>query len=77
VRTASKKTQRYWDETVPASAIYRNRAAECERRAAEARHPEIAKQYVEMAAEWRVLATQAERREKGPSGTPWEGPSDS
>jgi|ERR1700674_2374927 len=47
----------------PKAADYQARAAECEVRAGEARDPEVKRQLVDLARQWRLMAEQAERQE--------------
>ena len=42
---------------------YRARAADCERRAAQARDAVVRKDYAEMARQWREMAAQIDKRQ--------------
>jgi hypothetical protein len=45
----------------PRSDQYRARAVECKLKAEEAREPEVRRQLIDLARQWRLLAEQAER----------------
>jgi hypothetical protein len=55
---------------VSKAAFYRDRAAECALRAAEATAPDIKKSYQDLEAQWRGLAEHHERVERRKSTSP-------